>query len=96
MDTELRDVFHATYRESVPTSFLRTAWQYLEQARPLIEHDGSALAVDRLLNDAERYLHYAEFTVIADNKKRADPATYTALRARLQALFETPVPDIGS
>ena len=72
--------------------FLRTAYEYLEQARPLLERDNSTRTANCLMDDAERYLRYAEFRVIADNKKRADPATYEALRSRLQTIYQTPVP----
>jgi hypothetical protein len=92
---ELIGIFRAVNREELPTSLLRWVHEYLEQARPLIERDDSALAVNRLMDEAERYLRYVEFQVIADNKKRADPATYEALRSRLLALFQTPVPGIG-
>jgi hypothetical protein len=93
--TELRDIFHATYRESGSRPlYLHHAAEYLERARPLLESD-DVPAIDRLLNDAERYIRYAEFAVVAERKKRADPATYTALQERLRALWATPVPGIG-
>jgi hypothetical protein len=92
---ELHGIFRAVFREPASTAFLRTASQYLEQARPLLGRDGSVLAVERLLDEAKRYLRYVEFQITAENKKRADPATYQALRSRLLAVFQTPVPDIG-
>jgi hypothetical protein len=93
---ELAGIFRAVFREELPTSFLRTASQYLEQARPLLERDGgNLLAAEHLLDEGERYLRYVEFRLIAESKKRADPATYQALRSRLQTIFATPVPDIG-
>jgi hypothetical protein len=91
---DLRSAFRVCAAE--PTAFLGIASRHLEQARPLLEHDGgSVLAADCLLDETERYLRYAEFRLIAENKKRADPATYQALRSRLLALFQTPVPGIG-
>jgi hypothetical protein len=94
---ELADVSRSAFRDApefTPMS-LRTVGRYLEEARPLLERDGSVLAVERLLDEAKRYLSYAEFQIIAKNKKRADPVTYEALRSRLQTIFDTPVPDIG-
>lgn len=93
---ELLGIFRAVFREELSTSLLYWVHKYLEQARPLLERDDSALAVNRLLDEAERYLRYVEFQVIANNKKRADPATYQALRSRLLALFQTPVSGIGA
>jgi hypothetical protein len=91
---ELSGIF-AAFRETLSAAFLRTAGQYLEQARPLLGRDGSVLAVERLLDEAKRYLRYAEFQITAENKKRAAPETYQALRSRLMVLFQTPVPNIG-
>jgi hypothetical protein len=94
---ELTGIFHAVPREDMPTASLRTASQYLEQARPLLERDGgNLLAAKHLLDEAGRYFRYAEFRLIADNKKRADPETYQALRSRLHTIFDTPVPGIGN
>ncbi len=93
---ELIGLFHAVHREEMPTSFLRAAQKYLEKARPLTLRGASVLAADCLMDEVEPYLRYAEFRIIADNKKRADPATYQALRSRLQTIFDTPVPGIGS
>src|SRR4029077_157514 len=94
---ELIGISQAAFRDTpeVAPMSLRTAGQYLAEAQPLLEHDAAVLTVERLLNDAERYLRYAEFSIIASRKKLADPARYQALQLRLQALFETPVSGIG-
>jgi hypothetical protein len=55
-----------------------------------LERDDGALA-DHLLDEAERHLGYAEHTVIVEQRKRADPASYQELRARIRALVSTPV-----
>jgi hypothetical protein len=93
---ELVSISQAAFRDTPEAApmYLHTVTHYLEEARSLLDRYATS-AVERVLGEAERYLRYAEFSIIAKRKKLADPARYQALTARLQALFETPVDGIG-
>jgi hypothetical protein len=93
---ELVGISQAAFRDTPEAApmYLHTVARYLGEARSLLDNYATA-AVERLLDEAERYLRYAESSIIAKRKKLADPATYEALRSRLHAIFETPVPGIG-
>jgi hypothetical protein len=85
----------ASYRaKPFDTWPLRSVQSYLKQVPPLFVKDGSELAVEHLLDEAARYLRYAEQDIVVERRKRANPEVYCELHARILAVINTPVPGI--